>query len=490
MTTGFDLWDFQVWEVILTFSALLGAMLLANLLRRTIKPLRRTLIPSPVLGGFLLLFVSWLWKLIFGQAMLPATSLEIITFHGLGLGCAAVSLKATEKIKNRHAQRDIFNSALVTVSTYILQAALGLAISFGLYFVLKSWPASGMLIPMGMGQGVGQAYNWGHNYEVLTSTASTFSLANLSLPFGRFENGTSFGLTVAAVGYIAASMGGIFYLTGLRRKGHVKAQASYDEIEVPDDVKLEDVAAPDEVPLSDSMDKLTIQFALVFVSYLLSYGLVALLSWLCDLSGIGLLVDTVKPLLWGFNFIFATLGAIFLRNVLTGFQKKGVIKRKYTNELMLDRVSGFMFDLMVTAAIAAINLEAFKQPTFIIPMLVLCISATVVTYFFVRHLCDRLFPTYNHESFLALYSMLTAATSTGVILLREIDPRFETPACKNLIYQALWACLLGFPLLLFMGFVVRSWLWLLITLLVLSVMFVAFYIWMRFAMKKVAKDKA
>jgi len=479
MTTGFDLWNFQVWEVLVTFALLLGAMLLANLLRRTINPLRRTLIPSPVLGGFLLLLISWLWKLIFGSPLLPPSSLEIITFHGLGLGCAAVSLKATEKIKSHRARQDIFNSALVTVSTYMLQAVLGLVVSVGLYFVLKNWPASGILVPMGFGQGPGQAYNWGHTFEALQSSI-----------FGSFENGTSFSLTIAAMGFIAASIGGVIYLTALRRKGHAKALAGHAEVEVTDEMKPEDVAAPDEVPLSESMDKLTIQLGLVFVAYLISYGVISLLSWLCDLSGMGLFIETVKPLLWGFNFIFATLGAIGLRSLLNGFRKKGIIKRKYTNDFMLDRISGFMFDLMVTAAIAAINLNAFRESSFIIPILTLCTITAIASYFFVRHVCRGLFPKYTNESFLALYGMLTGTMSTGVILLREIDPRFETAASRNLIYQALWACLLGFPLMIFMGFVARSWGWLLLTVGVLSILFVGFYIWMRIAMRRIPKDKA
>ena len=52
--------------------------------------------------------------------------------------------------------------------------------------------------------------------------------------------------------------------------------------------------------------------------------------------------------------------------------------------------------------------------------------------------------------------MLTGTASTGVILLREIDPKFSTPASHNLIYQNLWAILLGAPMLLMLGVVPKS----------------------------------
>ena len=81
--------------------------------------------------------------------------------------------------------------------------------------------------------------------------------------------------------------------------------------------------------------------------------------------------------------------------------------------------------------------------------------------------------------------MLTGTASTGVILLREIDPRFETAACKNLIFQALWTVLMGFPLLLMMGFVDRSMGWLMGVLGVLTLMFIGFFIWIRLAIKKI-----
>ena len=58
--------------------------------------------------------------------------------------------------------------------------------------------------------------------------------------------------------------------------------------------------------------------------------------------------------------------------------------------------------------------------------------------------------------FLAMYGMLTGTASTGIILLREIDPLYKTPTSHNLIYQNLWSIVLGAPMLLLMGFAARS----------------------------------
>ena len=67
--------------------------------------------------------------------------------------------------------------------------------------------------------------------------------------------------------------------------------------------------------------------------------------------------------------------------------------------------------------------------------------------------------------------MLTGTASTGVILLREIDPLYETPASHNLIYQNLWAIVLGAPMLLLLGFVARSLSWTFIGMGIIAALF-------------------
>lgn len=47
-----------------------------------------------------------------------------------------------------------------------------------------------------------------------------------------------------------------------------------------------------------------------------------------------------------------------------------------------------------------------------------------------------------------MYGMLTGTASTGVILLREIDGEFKTPALDNLVYQNFPAIVFGFPMML------------------------------------------
>ena len=136
--------------------------------------------------------------------------------------------------------------------------------------------------------------------------------------------------------------------------------------------------------------------------------------------------------------------------------KKGVIKRNYTNNFMQNRISGFMFDIMVVASIAAIDLSAFKNREFVIPLTLICIAGAVGTYFYLKFVCKRIFPWYEYEAFLSLYGMQTGTASTGAILLREIDPKYETQASDNMVYHMPWAILFGAPMFLMVGIAPRS----------------------------------
>lgn len=46
-----------------------------------------------------------------------------------------------------------------------------------------------------------------------------------------------------------------------------------------------------------------------------------------------------------------------------------------------------------------------------------------------------------------MYGMLTGTASTGIILLREIDGDFKTPASDNMVYQNFPAIVFGFPMM-------------------------------------------
>ena len=148
-------------------------------------------------------------------------------------------------------------------------------------------------------------------------------------------------------------------------------------------------------------------------------------------------------------FIAALLGvlaATLVKCVMNFLKKKNVIKKDYTNDFLMTRTSNFFFDIMVVAGIAAIPLGVLQNYWGII--LIMGVVGLVITYVYNYIVAKTLFKAYQEEQFLAMYGMLTGTASTGIILLREIDGDFNTPASDNLVYQNFPAIVFGFPMML------------------------------------------
>ena len=127
-------------------------------------------------------------------------------------------------------------------------------------------------------------------------------------------------------------------------------------------------------------------------------------------------------------------------------KKKSIVKKGYVNDFLMTRTSNFFFDLMVVAGIAAIDITLMKD--YWGALLILGVVGLIITFLYNKLIARNLFKDYYDEQFLAMFGMLTGTASTGVMLLREIDPEYKTPAQDNLVYQTLPAILFGFPIML------------------------------------------
>ena len=112
----------------------------------------------------------------------------------------------------------------------------------------------------------------------------------------------------------------------------------------------------------------------------------------------------------------------------------------------MTHISNFCFDIMVVAGISAIRIELIRDYWWI--LLILGIVGLVFTYAYNLFIARKMFPEYSEAQFLAMFGMLTGTASTGVMLLREVDPKYETCASDNLVYQTLPAIVFGFPMML------------------------------------------
>ena len=420
-----NFWDFSVWGGLNLFSVLLISLLAANLMKKFFPIVKASLIPSSVLGGGILIVIAGIYKLCTGNVMFDTrffggngtANLELITYHSLALGFIASAFKSSDGKMTKQRTIEIFNTGVTTVSTYLLQAILGFAISLvACLFVKDFFPAAGVLLPFGYGQGTGQALNYGGIYEN---------------QFG-FVGGKTFGLTIAALGFLSASFGGVFHLVMLRRSGKIAPRN-----EKPEHIDASAIQKENEIPMQESVDKMTIQVALIVGAYMIAYFL---------MCGLGMLLPGMKSVIFGFNFLLGVLSATLVRTVLKFLNRKKLLRREQINDFLMTRASNFFFDLMVVAGVAAIRLDVLENYWGII--LIMGVVGLVSTYVYNYYIAKTLFPAYQEEQFLTMYGMLTGTASTGIILLREIDSEFKTPAADNMVYQNFPAIVFGFPMML------------------------------------------
>lgn len=406
-------------------AVLLLSLLVANALKKAIKWLDASLIPTSVLGGVLLLAFAGIYDVITGDILFDTAffgsngyqNLEIITYHTLAIGFIASSFKTSDAKMTKKRTIEIFNTGVTTVSTYLLQAVVGFGITLIAAIVMKDFfSAAGVLLPFGFGQGTGQALNYGNIYET---------------EFG-FSGGKSFGLTIAALGFLSASVGGVIHLNILKKKGKINLTSAKESA-----LKSEQIQNENEIPMQGSMDKLTVQMALVFGAYILTFLFMFLL---------GKILPGMKSVIYGFNFLLGVLSATLIKAIIKFLRNKNIAKRDYVNDFLMTRTSNFFFDVMVVAGIAAIRLGVLQQYWGI--MLVLGVVGLIITYFYNIFVAKTLFKDYINEQFLMMYGMLTGTASTGIILLREIDGDFKTPAADNMVYQNFPAIVFGFPMML------------------------------------------
>ena len=422
------MWDFSlnnfgsVWAVIVQLGLLLVFLVLGNVLRRSIPFLRKSFIPSALIGGVLLallgLFIKWVSPNDF--LLIDKQIMKVVTYHALAIGFIATTLKVANKEKNKGLGVLSIQNGLLTGATYMLQAVFGLITVLVFWWLgSKVFHAAGIILPLAFGQGPGNAMTWDINFGIADG---------------------SFGLALASIGFIVASVVGVIYLNIYRRKGEIVRNEGIVER------RVEEFVEDHEIEDSDSIDKMSVQVGIVAISYALAFGI------MCALHATG--VKMVRDIAWGFNFIFGVITATLIKALLVFLRKKKIIKHKYINNYQMDRISGLAFDLMIIAGVAAIEINNIKDYIWI--LLALTIVGTIVTFIFIKFITKRCFKGLNHHMFLLNFGTLTGTASNGMILLREVDSTFETQASNIFIVSQFPAMIAVAPLLLLTSFAGKS----------------------------------
>jgi ESS family glutamate:Na+ symporter len=317
----------------------------------------------------------------------------------------------------------------------------------------------GLLLPLGFGQGPGNALTWDVNF---TNTPATM-----------FAGNGSFGLALASIGFVVASVFGVLYINIYRRRGSLQIR------EAGNGPENEAHAEENEIPDNESVDKFSLQVGFVALAYAISYGLMCLL---------GVISDFTNSIAWGFNFLWASLAAMLIKFIVKNLRKQKLMNRRYINNYQMDRISGFAFDLMIVAGVAAIEINDIKN--YILPIVILSLVGMVVTYAYIRLVSKECFKGFEHEFFLMSFGTLTGTASNGMILMKEVDPGLRTPTSSLYILSNFPAMVMIAPLLFLLGFAGKSLTNAIIACVIFCLLWIAYtlFLFRRRIFKKRYKD--
>ncbi len=389
-------------ELIISFGLLSLFLLIGLILRAKIRFFQNYLIPSSLIGGFAGLLVLNTFPV-----NLNLEIFEAITYHLFSVSFISVGLTAfagTGQKPNvtsptvKGVAKGVFWGGLIEGATLAVQSLVGCSLVFLFVFAgYDLFPTFGLFAPLGFTQGPGQALSFGKVWE----------------GFG-FENAATIGLIFATMGFLFAFFVGVPMVSwGIRKiKGEAEQTALAPEVLKGYFIKgSQKESAGSQTIHSANMDSLAFQTGLVGAVYLLTYGFVNLLNLPFS--------EAISRLNWGFVFFYGLLMAL-----VVGWVMKKTGANRLIDQTAQKRITGWSIDFLIVSTIFAIKPAIVVK--FILPILAIGltsgIATTIVIVFFGKRLSE-----YNLERMVLLYGTCTGTLSSGLLLLRIVDPKLDSP---------------------------------------------------------------
>ncbi len=401
---------------------------LGHVLRSRIKLFQKLYLPSCVIGGLVGLLLiqivsalssdcplcevttSWLDTVTEPWRKIPSLLINIV-FACLFLG---VKLPKMSDLWKRSGPQVVYGQ-IVAWGQYVVGLGLWVCV---LGWIFKDLP--GMfagILPVGFEGGHGTAAGMGPVF------------AEHGWPEGQ-----DLAMTSATCGIMSAIIVGMILINWAVRKGYaVKHKELAEQIE-DDSISIIPV---DQRPIAG---RLTVNSDVIeaFSLHLVAVGLAV---------GIGILIQN------GLFLIEAQSGYLSTHRLLSSFPLfplcmiGGLVvqlcEEKFDKHHLIDlglirRIQNCSLDFLVVAAIAMIRMDVVK--TAWLPLLILVIAGIAWNVFCVTTLARRILPDAWFERAIAEMGQSMGVTATGLLLLRVVDPDYDTPAadafaCKQIVHE-------------------------------------------------------
>jgi ESS family glutamate:Na+ symporter len=401
-----------------SFIGLCVLLLVGHALRSNVRLLRRIYLPSCVIGG--LVGLAALQSFRSAGAPLPAAwtagwgalpgFLINIVFACLFLG---VALPKVSELWHRAGPQVVYGQ-IVAWGQYVVGVGLvlvWLGPAFGLPDVF------GGVLPVGFEGGHGTAGGLAETFEKLDWAA-----------------GKDFALASATAGIVSAVVVGMMLINWAARHGHTVRRLSPADVPEDDTVGVIPVdrrpSAGRLTVSSDAIESFSLHLGIVGVAVLLGYLMKQGLNALGEATQPG----AKTPLLASFPlFPLCMIGGLIVQFVEQRFDRHHLI-----DVGLVRRIQNTALDFLVVAAIATINLRVIQAG--LVPLGILVVAGIAWNVACVLVLARRILPNAWFERAIAEMGQSMGITATGLLLLRVVDPDYESPAadafaCKQIVHE-------------------------------------------------------
>ena len=275
-----------------------------------------------------------------GLLELDQGALERVVYHGLALTFIGIGLqKPPEQAKNQDAiAMGLGISFMAVLQGLVAIFCIALLSNFG----EPLHPGLGLLLPLGLNQGPGQALSMGNAWEQISG----------------LDSGGQIGLILAASGFFWSIVFGIPLAIYGQKKGWIKQKT-----EVIDTHEKE------------SNEDINVHIVIIAVIYLLTFGFLHTLST-------GPLEQEPKHMnmLWGFHFLIALMLALGTRSLWSKL-------RFDLSNTTLTQITNTTVDFVTCSALIAVQLSILQENILVIS--ILSIAGMITTLLGVLYLSQR-----------------------------------------------------------------------------------------------------
>ncbi|MFU0791743.1 sodium/glutamate symporter [Virgibacillus proomii] len=416
-------------QVGFAFLYLAAFLLIGKWIRVRVTWLQNLFLPSSIIGGFLALILG---PQVLGKILSNFVSKDSFWVNGIFPEQVTVVWSELPGLLINVVFAALFLGATIPGLRKIWdyggpQLAFGWTIGWGQYVIgillslLVLSPVFGM--PPLVGALIEVAFEGGHG--TAAGLAGTFKEIG-------FADGYDLSVGLATVGILTGVIVGIILINWAVRREKtsvIKDVKGFSDLRKQGIMEFEnrDPAAKMTVR-PESIEPLSLHFAIVGLAVLVGYLLLQFLIWLESVT-VGNFIDirfmTYIPL-----FPLAMIGGIFVQVFFNKIDNARIIDRN-----MINRIQGFALDILILTAIGTVSIDVIGD--YMIPFILLATAGLLWNVVGFLVLAPRIIPSYWFERGIGDFGQSTGITATGLLLMRIVDPKGDTPAFEGFGYKQL-----------------------------------------------------